>query len=623
MAGKAAEAANSMFASIGAIQTLVENFPMNLISYKNFQFSTSFDVITILFKMLGIDRDELIEGLTKLLVGDKTSGKNDGKGFIAGLEDAVKLAIEANIAKTLNCSTNPIISNKFLDSYYKFTGEHQVLESGEGIVLNVADVDFTGVLNRNPFISPDNNFYFDVEDYNANTVWKSQDFNAFLWYIVNKSDKSQDEERVWTNRYKGSWGNLDKTAGDGTREIIRCTYIDEKYPNTDKIKIQICGARPKTDDETIYQPANYFKTRKLFKQKPNDATDDNTTNVTSLPNIKNEGYKYLIYQKNYYIWNEKNGKYEKTTSEWALNKTIYEFNHHFLRSIKLYHPQQIIAEMVTLLLGEGNLSLNLGFSLNEDIIKAKINEIITKIIETDDMDVSDCYFSFSNDEYNKMLEEAERHRYNVIHNNGKYVETDSEAILKNLTGITSSSTLNEDIETIKKTLTTVSGTVGETGSGSLSLDLSYNWGSELIRMFIYPLVRPLFSPKVLFLLLVNKKIMGGLEDYENLSWDDLLSALFNIIAEVVIQIKNLLLEMFLDWILKELSPLLSLFASRILLEMLKMYKDILTEILSACSLSIWNISNFDFGNNGNIYGDVNYADIVPNAVQTEPGQKAC
>jgi hypothetical protein len=32
MAGKVAEAANGMFASIGAIQTLVENFPMNFIS---------------------------------------------------------------------------------------------------------------------------------------------------------------------------------------------------------------------------------------------------------------------------------------------------------------------------------------------------------------------------------------------------------------------------------------------------------------------------------------------------------------------------------------------------------------------------------------------------------------
>ena len=47
MAGKVAEAANGMFASIGAIQTLVENFPMNFISFKELKFSTSFDIIAI------------------------------------------------------------------------------------------------------------------------------------------------------------------------------------------------------------------------------------------------------------------------------------------------------------------------------------------------------------------------------------------------------------------------------------------------------------------------------------------------------------------------------------------------------------------------------------------------
>lgn len=575
MAGKVAEAANGMFASIGAIQTLVENFPMNFISFKELKFSTSFDIIAILFKILGIDREVVIDGLTELLIGDKANGKDDGSGFIAGLEDAVKLAIELNIAKTLNCSTNPIIANKFLDNYYHLTGDAQDAKSGDGILLNVADIDFTGVLNRNPFITPDDKFYFDVKDYGPNNVYESQDFNAFLWYIINKSDKSQNKERVWTNRYEGNWGNLDKTAGSGNREIIRCTYIDEKYPNTDKIQIQICGARPKSENDTTLVPANYFKTRKFSK---------------------------------------------KEDSEWAINKTIYEFNHHFLRSIKLYHPQQIIAEIVAQLLGEGNLSLNIGISLNEKIVEAKINEIIKKIIETDDLNVSDCYFSFSNDEYNNMLEEAERSRHNIINSNGKNIETDPQAILDRLTGITSESTLNEDIATIKKTLTEVSDTANgdNIGSSELSLDINYNWGSELIRMFIYPLVRPLFSPKIILLLLVNKKIMGGLEDYENLNWDDLLSALFRIIAEAVIKIKNMLMDMFLSWIMREIAPLLGLFASRILLEALKMYKDLLLEILSACGLTIYTLSKSSVGNN---MGDVNYADII--AEQTEPGQKLC
>jgi hypothetical protein len=49
MAGKVTDSANSMFASIGAVQTLVENFPMNLISFKNNIILIIFTKITIKF----------------------------------------------------------------------------------------------------------------------------------------------------------------------------------------------------------------------------------------------------------------------------------------------------------------------------------------------------------------------------------------------------------------------------------------------------------------------------------------------------------------------------------------------------------------------------------------------
>ena len=53
MAAKVSDEANSIFSSIGAIQTLIENFPMNLISFGGAKFASSFDVISILFKILG------------------------------------------------------------------------------------------------------------------------------------------------------------------------------------------------------------------------------------------------------------------------------------------------------------------------------------------------------------------------------------------------------------------------------------------------------------------------------------------------------------------------------------------------------------------------------------------
>ena len=564
MAGKTVDSTKNMFSSIGAIQTLVENFPMSFMSFGDFKFRTSFDVLSILFKILGIDREELIEVVTNALCGGMKD-TSDGTGFIAQAEEIVKMALEANIANILNCSTNPIISNNLLDSYV----DNHLSMSGEGITLNLAEIDFTGVLNKNPFLGNDSKFYFDVEEHNANSVWKSKDFNAYLWYIINKSDKSQQEERIWDDRYRAAIYGKDKD-GDKKKEIITCTYIDDEYPNTDKIKVQICGARNDI-------PANYYKTRKFSK---------------------------------------------KENSEWALNKTIFEFNHDFLSSIKLYEPKVIVAEIVEYLLGTGNFSVNLGFSVNDEIIQGKIQQIIKNVIETDDLEINDCYFSFSNEEYNNMLEQSERNRYNMITNGNGYFETNPTDILDQLSGITSTSTLNEDKAIISKTLTDIIATPAQDPTINGSMNIDYDWQFDMLRMLAYPFIRPLFTPKVVFLLLVNKKIMGSFEDVDSIDTTDLLNGLFAIIKDVIVKLKDLLVDMLLSYVLKKLSPLLELFASKLLMETLKMYKELLSQILNGCSSNSFGwLSNLA---NNNLVGnidDVNYADIIP--TQTEPEQSIC
>lgn len=551
MLGKFTNSVNNMFNSIGAIQTLVENFPMNFISFGDFKFATSFDVLSILFKILGVQREELIETITDALTGGKN--REDGSGFIAQAEEIVKIALELNLMGILNCSTNPIISNNLLDGF-KTTGG--VVNSGEGIDINVSEIDFTGVLSKNPFHGNDSKFYFDLEDdngvkYNANTIYQSKDFNAYLWYIINRSSKGSPQT-VWDNRYKAKiYGKNNKR-----KEILRCSYIDEGYPKSDIIRLQIRGA------DNDGNPANYYKTRKLSKNNPN----------------------------------------------FGLNKTIFEFNHDFIHSIKLYDLKVIVAEIVEYLLGTGNLSVNLGFSINEQIIEGQIQSIIKKIIEVSDTEVNDCYFSFSNEEYNEMLENAEKKRYNVVN---ETFSQDPTEILNNLTNITNNSSLIEDKSSVKKTLNDLTVTPAkDPGANVISLNLEYDWTFELIRAIAYPFIRPLFSPKVMFLLVANKKIMG---DGPILSIEGLLGALLNIIKDIIIRLKDLLVEMFLNYILKKLAPLLALFASKLLMETLNVYKSLLEEILEKCLLGF----NPAVGNIDN----VNYADITPK--QTQPDESIC
>ena len=82
MVGRITDKANTMFGSLAAVQTLVENFPMNLISFGDLKYYTSFDLLSILFKKLGVSREELIEVVTDALCGNKEED-TEGSGFIA------------------------------------------------------------------------------------------------------------------------------------------------------------------------------------------------------------------------------------------------------------------------------------------------------------------------------------------------------------------------------------------------------------------------------------------------------------------------------------------------------------------------------------------------------------
>lgn len=544
------DSTKNMLSNLGAIQTLVENFPMHFISLDDLKFSTSFDVLSILFKMFGVQREELIEVLTNALCGGMKE-TSDGSGFISQAEEIVKMALEANIINILNCTTNPIISDNLLDKHKNKFG---VDESGDGITLKVSEIDFTGVLNRNPFTEDGSKFYFDVEGRTPNTLCDSKDFNAFLWYIINRSDPSQEEKNVWDDRYRSAiYGSKKK---DNAKQIIRCTYIDEDYPYTDSIKIQLASE-------------NYYRTRKI--------------------------------------------------GDLGVNKTIFEFNHEFLSSIKLYEPKVVIAEIVEYLLGEGNVSINIGFGANEKIIEGKIQQIIKDIEKLPNTEINDCYYNFSNDEYNEMLEKAERNRFNMVNYDGKNYKVNPSDVLNDLSGITTTSTLVEDKTIIENTFTKLLVSPAQDMSAEVRYGLEYDWSFELMRMLVYPFVRPLFTPKVLFLLMVNKKIMGSLKDSRITNPDELLESLmgglFNIIRDIILRLKDLIVQLLINFLMEKIRPLLELFAAKLLMETMKIYKDLLMQLMENCLIG-WKRNPLT-----STIDDVNYADIIPTQIQ--PNQQNC
>ena len=89
--------------------------------------------------------------------------------------------------------------------------------------------------------------------------------------------------------------------------------------------------------------------------------------------------------------------------------TVYEFNYDFVMGMRLF-DSKTVAYRIIKTLTNFRVDANAKVSMTESIYQMRISEIIKNIIEADAYEVSDCFFSFSNENFTSMLEESEKKR---------------------------------------------------------------------------------------------------------------------------------------------------------------------------------------------------------------------
>ena len=153
---------------------------------------------------------------------------------------------------------------------------------------------------------------------------------------------------------------------------------------------------------------------------------------------------------------------------------------------------------------------------------------------------------------------------------------------------------------------------GETTAGGWKLNYDYQF--ELIRMLVYPLIRPLFSPKIMTMILINLQIMGNpLKLGEKIvTFDDVKPYFMGIIRTIITQLKDMINEMLYTWVIEKLTPLLTMFMLRTLMEQIEMYRLLITDLITSCAFGSLN-GNLNFNNNKRRVGidNVDYVDIDP------------
>lgn len=561
----AKETKSKTLGSLAAVQTILERYPV-LVTVDSFKgVNMSLDSTTFLIdilKTLGA-YESLVDWLSNYLAT-----------ALPALETSVKAILKTNFKNTVACSIDPFIPSQDPDDIYSSD------YFASGVTVDLAELDLTGMLRTYP-LDPKNGqyYYFGTGDMKTPSDLKDcQDFNAFLWYVINKAPE-YTPTRDW---------------GDGSRV---------------------------TNDSGM---TNTWTDRWSSKRGDAAGQDD--------PDNPPKGIAILNFEEKSFPFNNKlrfriheryKDKYVKEIGgvEMKKNAFIFEFNNDYINSVKLFDPKVVAAQLVDNLCG--CLSFTAGYSVDQLYVKGQVAQIVKRIIDAPDTQVDDCWFSFSNDEYDELLRQATLQHSGLYPFSGDTLSAssiDPSTLLSGLSGMSSAATLQEQTSVIKNTILDVAGQLGSPGVVSATDRFSFrlNIVERLIQNLCGVIIMSILSPKVYLLFIINSKFMGRLDGPGSIKdvptyFQEFLRSSGALLAQIVHSVKEEILQSLLDFVLEQLRPLAAQLTSEIARETIRNYQELLAQLLQCISL---------FGRNGNGTGvdntidNVDYADIIPQ--ETEP-----
>jgi len=248
--------------------------------------------------------------------------------------------------------------------------------------------------------------------------------------------------------------------------------------------------------------------------------------------------------------------------------TVYEFNYDFIMGMKLFDPKVICQQLFE---NSVNPRYNANFSLSLNNTKDKnkypyfsdkqrLLDMIRNILYEDDEEINDCFYSFSNEQYETLLEETEKLKYNCQPFNQGYNDgssLDFSKVNDILSDYPETGTLEEQKTIISKALEQACATFDEQkevlaleDSSTVKIDFL----TDMLGKITMSIVESILSPKVLMILMVNEELMIN-NSSKKVNAEDLLKAMKGVIKGVVSEIRDLILQKILDFIISSLAPM--------------------------------------------------------------------
>lgn len=296
-------------------------------------------------------------------------------------------------------------------------------------------------------------------------------------------------------------------------------------------------------------------------------------------------------------------------------KSLLEFDTDYIWSLKLFDSKVITAQLIDAM--TSCLTIDLGLSVNQQIIKAETESMVQRISESDDIVINDCFFSFTNDQYNDMLEKAELNRMGIGNTSTNLPnDFDATSLLDMLNGMSDDATEEEKIKIVESCIETLSGVVN---SYLVDTEL-YNVGAyarmgfleNLLSNLAYVVVSSVISPKLYLMIAINMQLMGQNSDF---SIQGFIEANKQMMVNIIRSIRDEILKYLQKELMNIVDGIVKSMADKMLLEQFGYYRTLLQKCIECFQLHgrsfDWNMANVD------------YADIEAGETEEIPANATC
>ena len=301
------------------------------------------------------------------------------------------------------------------------------------------------------------------------------------------------------------------------------------------------------------------------------------------------------------------------------NASIYKYDWDYLKNIRLLNPKILLSRLVENLLGfalEVEDSFNFNFVKN--IIKGKMSTAVKTIIESNDMEVEDCYNVFSNEDFDELLNEMLLQRYSATYvKNGNARTFDVDSYVNQIDKVNESSTIEGTVTQLTKLVTNITVEQGDESEVNIDFEYGFKMDGGVIKKLLYaitmPIIESLFTPQIMLLVAINFEMLGvvKLEDFLGNDLSVILNFFFNkilgLIKSIILFIKDKIVEILMDLFYKYVRPLIINWLSMLLLERLEYWLTVLFDALNCLPTMMFSIGR------GTVFGNIDnveYADIV-------------